>query len=252
MFEDNMIAQLKGIGLSEYEAKIYLILACIHSASPRELHETTLIPRGRVYETLGSLEKKGFIISNRRSPVRYRTADIPYTMERLKKEAVIRYDMLGMALETYAALACPDQPGQTYNIRTGWGVENHIRYLLRTAKNELLIISDDPVFYHLYAEDIARAEKRIRVSCIVSSRKTANSIPFQCYFADEDTKDSLFSPPLLRKLSMPVKEVIYADRKEVLSVYEREGKEEAAFTKNSIYAEFITRVVLKNTMMISP
>lgn len=146
MFEDNMIAQLKGIGLSEYEAKIYLILACIHSASPRELHETTLIPRGRVYETLGSLEKKGFIISNRRSPVRYRTADIPYTMERLKKEAVIRYDMLGMALETYAALACPDQPGQTYNIRTGWGVENHIRYLLRTAKNELLIISDDPVF----------------------------------------------------------------------------------------------------------
>ncbi|MEA5038188.1 hypothetical protein SDC9_31542 [bioreactor metagenome] len=251
MFEDDMIAQLKGIGLSEYESKIYLILACIHSASPRELHETTQIPRGRVYETLASLEKKGFIISTRQSPVRYRTADVPYTMERLKKEAVVRYDMLGMALETYAALACPDRPDQTYNIQTEWGVENHIRYLLRTAKNELLIISDDPVFYQQYAEDIARAEKRIQLNCVVSSKKTAKSIPFRCYLADEDTKDSLFSPPLLRKLAMPAKEIIYADRKEVLAVYDREGKEEAAFTKNSIYAEFITRIVLKNTMMIS-
>jgi len=251
MFEDDMIAQLKGIGLSEYESKLYLILACIHSASPRELHETTQIPRGRVYETLASLEKKGFIISTRQSPVRYRTADVPYTMERLKKEAVVRYDLLGMALETYAALACPDRPDQTYNIQTGWGVENHIRYLLRTAKNELLIISDDPVFYQQYAEDIARAEKRIQLICVVNSKKTAMSIPFRCYLADEDTKDSLFSPPLLRKLAMPAKEIIYADRKEVLAVYEREGKEEAAFTKNSIYAEFITRIVLKNMMMIS-
>ena len=64
MFEENMIVQLKGIGMSDYEAKVYLTLICINSASTRELHETTNIPRGRVYETLASLEKKGFIISN--------------------------------------------------------------------------------------------------------------------------------------------------------------------------------------------
>ncbi len=35
MFEENMVVQLKGIGMSEYESKVYLMLICINSASPR-------------------------------------------------------------------------------------------------------------------------------------------------------------------------------------------------------------------------
>lgn len=251
MFEENMIVQLKGIGMSEYESKVYLMLICINSASPRELHETTQIPRGRVYETLTNLEKKGFIISNRQSPVRYRIADIPLTMERLKQEAVIRYDALGLALETYATLTCPDQLGQTHTIQTEWGIENHIRLLLKTAKNELLIISDDPIFYQQYTNELSQSAKRVTVNCVVSNRKAAKNIPFPCFLADKDTKDALFQPPILKKMSMPTKLIIYADRKEVLAVYEREGEEEAVFTKNNIYAEFITRTILKNQVMIS-
>lgn len=251
MFEENMVVQLKGIGMSEYESKVYLTLICINSASPRELHETTNIPRGRVYETLTNLEMKGFIISNRQSPVRYRIADIPHTIERLKHEAVVRYDTLGMALETYAALTCTDQLGQTYTIQTEWGIENHIRFLLKTAKNELLIISDDPVFYEKYANELSQASKRISLNSVVSNRKAAKKIPFPCYLADKETKDSLFQPPILRKMSLPTKLIIYADRKEVLAVYERDGREEAVFTKNSIYAEFITRTILKNQVMVS-
>ena len=153
MFEENMIVQLKGIGMSDYEAKVYLTLICINSASTRELHETTNIPRGRVYETLASLEKKGFIISNRQSPIRYRVADIPHTVERLKREAVTRYDMLGIALETFAALTCTDQLGQTYTIQSEWGIGNHIRFLLKTVKNELLSGPPDfPNFEHFQSE----------------------------------------------------------------------------------------------------
>jgi sugar-specific transcriptional regulator TrmB len=252
MFEENMIVQLKGIGMSEYESKVYLTLICINSASPRELHETTNIPRGRVYETLTNLEKKGFIISNRQSPVRYRVADIPHTVERLKQEAVTRYDMLGIALETYAALTCTDQLGQTYTIQSKWGIENHIRFLLKTAKNELLIISDDPAFYQYFAEELSQVVKRVTVNSVVSNKKTAKKIPFPCYLADKDTKESLFQPPILRKMSLPTKVAIYADRKEVLAVYEREGKKEAVFTRNNIYADFITRTVMRNQVRVSP
>ncbi len=249
MFEENMVVQLKGIGMSEYESKVYLMLICINSASPRELHETTKISRGRIYETLTNLEMKGFIISNRQSPVRYRISDIPLTMERLKQDAVVRYDTLGMALETYAALTCPDQLGQSYTIQTEWGIENHIRFLLRSTKNELLIISDDPVFYQQYANELSQAVKRVNVHCVVTYRKAAKNIPFPCFLADKDTKDALFQPPILKKQSLPTKLIIYADRKEVLAVYEREGKEEGVFTKNNIYAEFISRAILKNQVM---
>ncbi len=252
MFEENMIVHLKEIGMSEYEAKVYLTLVCINSASPRELHETTNIPRGRVYETLASLEKKGFIISNRQSPVRYRVADIPYTVERLKREAVTRYDTLGIALETYSALTSTDQLGQTYTIRSDWGIRNHIRFLLKTVKNELLIISDDPALYQYFAEELAQAAKHASVNSVVSNKKTAKKIPFPCILADKDVKESLFQPPILRKMSLPTKLIIYADRKEVLAVYEREGKKEAVFTRNNIYADFITRTVMKNQVRVTP
>ena len=93
MAYDDMLVQLKEIGMNGYEAKVYLALISMNSASPRELHESTGIPRGRVYETLTILEKKGFIVSNKQSPVRYRIADIPQTIERLKHEAIAKYDI---------------------------------------------------------------------------------------------------------------------------------------------------------------
>lgn len=53
--DDFLVGQLKGIGLSESEAKVYSILSVLRGASARELHEKTKIPRGRIYETLTSL-----------------------------------------------------------------------------------------------------------------------------------------------------------------------------------------------------
>lgn len=123
MAYDDMLVQLKEIGMNGYEAKVYLALISMNSASPRELHESTGIPRGRVYETLTILEKKGFIVSNKQSPVRYRIADIPQTIERLKHEAIAKYDILGITLQTYAAPEMTEHLPQTYIIQTEWGVK---------------------------------------------------------------------------------------------------------------------------------
>lgn len=250
MAYDDMLVQLKEIGMSGYEAKVYLALISMNSASPRELHETTDIPRGRVYEILTTLEKKGFIVSNRQSPVRYRIADIHQTIERLKHEAIAKYDILGITLQTHAAPQMVEHLPQTYIIQTEWGVENHIRLLLKTAKNELIIFSDDPVFYERYADELTLAAKRININCVVSDVKSAKKIPVPCYLADKDTKELLFNPPIMKKMSLLTKVVMYCDRKEVLALYEREGKEEALFLKNEIYTDFIARAVIKTQMSI--
>jgi len=63
MIDESLLVQLKNIGMSEYEAKIYAILSALRIATGREIHEQTKIPRGRVYETLASLSQKGFISS---------------------------------------------------------------------------------------------------------------------------------------------------------------------------------------------
>ncbi|MDD1724016.1 MAG: TrmB family transcriptional regulator, partial [Methanospirillum sp.] len=88
MIDDSLLRELKEIGMSEYEAKVYVILSALRVASAREIHEQTRIPRGRIYETLTSLAQKGYIASSGRSPVRYSPVDVIQTFERLKRESV--------------------------------------------------------------------------------------------------------------------------------------------------------------------
>jgi sugar-specific transcriptional regulator TrmB len=246
MLNENMINQLKGIGMSEYESKIYLMLLGLNMASPRELHEMTGIPRGRVYETLNSLSKRGFVVANGESPARFRASDIHLTVERLKHEATVTYDNLERALENYEQTTASDRLARTYSIQSLWSIENHIRMILKRAKAEILIFCDDPSFYEKYAEDIDRITKHVKVYCIISDKKLAKEIPFECYLANRDTKECLLHPPITRRLDRQTKLILYADRKEALTVFKMEGREEAVFTTNNIYAEFITRVVLKS------
>jgi len=88
MFDDSLLSDLKKIGMSEYEAKVYVILTALRVASPHEIHEQTKIPRGKIYETLTSLAQKGFIVSSGKSPARYSPVDVVKTFERLKSESV--------------------------------------------------------------------------------------------------------------------------------------------------------------------
>ena len=44
MIDESLLSQLKGIGMSEYEAKVYVILSALRVASAREIHEQTKIP----------------------------------------------------------------------------------------------------------------------------------------------------------------------------------------------------------------
>jgi sugar-specific transcriptional regulator TrmB len=70
MIDDLLLSQLKGTGMSEYEAKVYVVLTALRVASAGEIHEQTRIPRGRIYETLTSRARKGFIVSSGASPAR--------------------------------------------------------------------------------------------------------------------------------------------------------------------------------------
>lgn len=44
MIDDSLLAHLKEIGMSEYEARVYAILVALRVASARDIHEQTKIP----------------------------------------------------------------------------------------------------------------------------------------------------------------------------------------------------------------
>jgi sugar-specific transcriptional regulator TrmB len=134
MIDESLLSDLKSIGMSEYEAKVYGILTALRVADAREIHEHTKIPRGRIYETLASLVQKGFVVSSGKSPAMYSPVDLTLIFERLKRESVSSLDQVYVRLKNLETES-PEPLMQGYKLSTEWTRDNQIRMVLRRAKS---------------------------------------------------------------------------------------------------------------------
>ncbi len=244
MIDESLLSQLKGIGMSEYEAKVYVILSALRVASAREIHEQTKIPRGRIYETLTSLARKGFIVASGKSPVRYSPVDVIQTFERLKWESVKSLDGLYerlKALETET----PEPLMQGYKLFTEWTRDNQIRMILRRAKSEIILLCNDKEIITRYGSDISRAAKRISVYLIVGRKELAEFAPIKCYVGGSDIASSLFYYEDGENIGLSLKLLLMADRRESLSVLEDNGRMTGIFICPDIYASYLSRKVVQ-------
>ncbi len=78
--------QLKGFGLSENEASLYLSLIRKNPQTAFTLAKDTAIPRATVYITLESLEKKTLVSSYKKNNVLYYLPESPSRFEKILDE----------------------------------------------------------------------------------------------------------------------------------------------------------------------
>jgi HTH-type transcriptional regulator, sugar sensing transcriptional regulator len=244
MIDDSLLLQLKGIGMSEYEAKVYVILSALRVASAREIHEQTKIPRGRIYETLTSLAQKGFIVSSGKSPVRYSPVDVIQTFERLKRESVRSLEGLYQHLKSLET-ETPEPLMQGYKLCTEWTRENQIRMILRRAKSEIILLCDDKEFLAKYGSDISCAAKRVFVYLIIGRKELAEFAPIKCYIGGSDIELSLFHQQVGENTGLSMKLLLMADRRESLSVMEENGRLTGIFICPDIYASYLSRKIVQ-------
>jgi len=244
MIDDSLLLQLKGIGMSEYEAKVYVTLSALRVASAREIHEQTRIPRGRIYETLTSLAQKGFVVSSGKSPARYSPVDVIQTFDRLKRESVKSLDRLYQRLRDLET-ETPEPLMQGYKLCTEWTRDNQIRMMLRRAKSEIILLCNDEEFFTNYGSDIARAAKRVFVYLVIGREELAGSAPIKCYVGGSDIESSLFHHDERENIGLSMKLLLMADRRESLSVMEENGRLTGIFICPDIYAGYLSRKIVQ-------
>ncbi len=249
MIGDSLLLQLKEIGMSEYEAKVYVILSALRVASAREIHEQTNIPRGRVYETLSSLAQKGFIVSSGASPVRYAPVDVVQTFERLKQEYMTSLNGLCQSLKALETEA-QEPIMQAYEMHTEWTRDNQIRMMLRRAKSEIILLCNDEEFFIKYGSDISRAAKRAFVYLVVGRKELAEVAPIKCYVGGSDIESSIFHHEAGEKVGLSMKLFLLADRRESLLVTEENGRLIGVFVSPDICADYLSRKVVREIQPI--
>jgi HEPN domain-containing protein len=64
-------------------------------------------------------------------------------------------------------------------------------------------------------------------------------------------KEFLIHPSIAKKYARQTKMIFYADRKEALTVFETGDRNEAVFSANNNYGEFISGIVLRNLIKLT-
>lgn len=244
MIDDSLLLQLKDIGMSEYEAKVYVILSALRVASARDIHEQTKIPRGRIYETLTTLAQNGFIVSSGKSPVRYSPVDATDTFERLKRESVASLEELYQRLKALET-ETPEPLMQGYKLCTEWTRDNQIRMILHRAKSEIILLCNDEAFLTRYGSEISHAAKRVPVYLIVGKEELADLAPIKCYLGGNDIESSLFHNKVGESNGLSIKFFLMADRCESLSIMEENGTLTGIFIYPDIYAGYMSRKIIQ-------
>jgi sugar-specific transcriptional regulator TrmB len=77
------VESLERLGLSNYEARVFLALQKLGSGTAKDIHDVAGVPRSQVYGAAESLEERGLVELQRSTPKRYRPVDLDAARTRL-------------------------------------------------------------------------------------------------------------------------------------------------------------------------
>jgi len=80
------VEALQRLGLSNYEARVFLALQKLGTGTAREIHEVAEIPRSQVYGAADELEERGLVEIQRSTPKRYRPVSLDAARAHLTAE----------------------------------------------------------------------------------------------------------------------------------------------------------------------
>jgi sugar-specific transcriptional regulator TrmB len=139
-----VIECLKSLGLTKYEALVYIALLKLESATASEIHEISGVPRASVYTVIDQLVDKGLVSVSQSAPKRFAAFSpedaIPRLMERIEKDAHYARDSL---LLIYRERIGPGS-GSEELIWNIYGIDNIKKRFTETisrAKQEIRIIA---------------------------------------------------------------------------------------------------------------
>ncbi len=186
---------LRALGMNEYEASVYSTLVGLQKATARDIHEVSGVPRGRIYEILNDLGRRGFIGVEEGSPASYYVLDIDVIFDRLKDDYIRSLDETREALKSLSVK--PRLPPVSFFIlRSGWAIENHISALFRRVKKNMVILCYNPEFLRRYQTAIKPLERKVDLYVVVKKKDDYADINLPIYEAEGTVIDLLDARPV--------------------------------------------------------
>lgn len=222
-----VIPRLRALGLNEYEAKVYSTLVGLRKATARDIHEVSGVPRGRIYEILHDLVRRGFVGVEEGSPSSYYRLDTDQVIDRIKADTIAELEETRTALKSLE-MDIPRDPTPWFALKSDWAIENHFQGIFRKVQEELVVLCNDPAFLRANLPLFKHLRRRIDLYVVVLDAEAFSGIDLPVYEARGVLRELLETagPPEARDMEMVC--AILIDGKEIFAIGTR-GSDRFAF-----------------------
>jgi len=144
---EGAVESLRGLGLTEYEAKVYTALAKIRTGTASDIHLVSGIPRSAVYGALSRLEDRGIVEVQPSKPMRYRAVPPEIALEKLKNSFITRSEEALVSLrDIYQTQATMTREEVVWTINGVKNVSDKALEMIRSAQEDILFAASYPSF----------------------------------------------------------------------------------------------------------
>ena len=159
--DESVTDRLRVLGMSLYEARIYVGLLRQGPQNGNELSKSAGIPSSKVYSTLDKLASKGIVHSVRRnSTTQYVCISPEELMHRLRQEFVEPLDYLDQTLPTLAAF---EPAPEVLTIAGLDAIRENSRFIVGDASREIYLSIWKEDIDHLTEALVAAHERGVRI-----------------------------------------------------------------------------------------
>lgn len=168
MSAHDAISALKELGLSNYEARVFVALQQLGTATAQEVSQVSDVPRSQVYGTADDLANRGFLEVVESSPKRYRAVSLAAARKQLQSRIERQQDRAFENLESLQHEHA-DHAGESdvSTLHGQHGIDDRLTELVRRAQERVVLVVGDGSLVSEAAEAVLRERAETGVSVVV-------------------------------------------------------------------------------------
>lgn len=112
-----VVENLRKLGFTENEAKIYTVLVCLKQARASEIAEDAGVPRPKIYRTLRGMEKKGYVRIIEGEPTLFRCVEPEELFFRIRTDFMLSLNETASELNALSPVNNGFSSGSSHKLR---------------------------------------------------------------------------------------------------------------------------------------
>lgn len=159
-----IIDELIKIGLTKYEAMLYITLLKSPEITAYEISKRSMIPQSKIYDVVKSVSNKGLVIINDSKPVKYSALPIDEFLDRYKRETD---DTLSYLKKNITSIDKTERVDFMWHINGLDKILSKLKAMIKGAQKSIYMSVWAEDYNYLYKELLAASKKGIEIVAVL-------------------------------------------------------------------------------------